>query len=128
MADPVFEVAPSVYKMRTEAVFPAYQWPGELSADAPIWVRGLHAASSSLFVVTRIGTLVALPGDWVVQEPDGALNVINNALFHATYEPVKAPDQKADSFAPAIPPREPLVPLATPAPPAAAAPPTTKAA
>jgi hypothetical protein len=119
---------PVLYKPLSSDPIEPHQWAGgDTVAAVPAWVANrVHVSSGHLHVPTRSGTLAAAPGDWVYQEPDGQLAVMDNALFHATYEPVKAPDESAPGYVPVIPPREPLVPMAVAAPAKAA--PATKAA
>jgi hypothetical protein len=101
------EIKPVMYKARVAEPFFAYQWKGQYEADTPAWiVSRSHVSSNQLHIITRTGTMGAAIGDWVTQEPDGTAAVIDNALFHATYEPEKALDEDADDYVPVIEPRQ----------------------
>jgi len=69
-------------------------------------------------VPVRSGTAAAFVGDWVTMEPDGTLAVVDNALFHATHEPVAQVDEAVDNYVAVIPPRQRLVHAAGRVPPA----------
>jgi hypothetical protein len=102
---------PVLYKPLDVPPFEAFQWDGaDTLAALPVWLASrVHVTSGVLNVPVRSGTAAAFVGDWVTMEPDGTLAVVDNALFHATHEPVAQVDEAADNYVAVIPPRQRLV-------------------
>jgi hypothetical protein len=67
-----------------------YQWLGVLNQAAlPYWLKTLalhHESQGPLTLpIGRSGTAQALPGDWIIQLPDGSLQVLSPVSFDALY-------------------------------------------
>lgn len=100
---------PVLWKYRPDYVTQAYQWTGGVAEDLPNWAARCHITTDVLHVPERHGSASARIGDWVVQKPDGALQVIDNAEFHATMVPDgDLPDADDPNYKAIMPPRAPM--------------------
>jgi hypothetical protein len=79
---------PFQYIQKTTIVH-AFQWTGQSLAGSgvPYWAKqfALHVTSEGLCVPCKVGTEIARPTDWIVQQPDGTLEVLTNAVFGQLY-------------------------------------------
>jgi hypothetical protein len=76
-------------------IIEAWKWTGSLETSEvqPIWIhanRDVGVKGDRLEVRTLEGTMLAMPGDWIIQGVKGELYPCKPDIFEATYEAVAA--------------------------------------
>lgn len=65
----------------------AFQWTGQAFTSLPAFAKALflHRSSDDLHVPSRTGTHAVKINQWVVQHPDGIVDILSNSAFTALY-------------------------------------------